>query len=196
MPVTGENAMDHATSRPARAGRRPLRVGAVEILRRAYFADGGQSASRYGIGFDRVLEHLWETRDGQRHRPLRRVRHVDDLIHAVACIDELGNAWTDLTECYERPLVRKCSFQLGQTSSIIAVRRLFTELQRHSASGRGASLPSLRAYRGSQPLRGWLADRLVAMQTRERMTRLSIVAPRKPLVGQWAIPFESAVGER
>jgi hypothetical protein len=134
-------------------------------LRRAYFGAGVASA-RYGVGFDRLVRHLDDL--GAASRPSSRVpRCVEDLLHAIACVDGSALAWMDLTERYERLLVRRSATQIGPTAAIVAVRRLFSELRRETGRGGTPGL-SLRSYRGDLPLRQWLADALVARLTRER----------------------------
>src|SRR5688500_17092199 len=81
---------------------------AVSQLRRAYFASGAEHAGRYGVEFARVVAHVWHARRAGRRTPLRRIRYIDDLVQAIACIDDSPQAWTDLAQRYERTLVRRC----------------------------------------------------------------------------------------
>ena len=81
---------------------------AVTKLRFAFFALASDAAVRYGVRFERVLHHLWEGRRFNRRFLVRSIMHMDELVHAVACVDNIGLAWADLAENYERALVRRC----------------------------------------------------------------------------------------
>ena len=176
----------HSTSSAARR-RYATPCRGFAQLRREYFAHAGVVANRYGITFDRVVAHLWHARRSHRHLPLRAVRHLDDVVHSAACIDQVSLAWSDMIEQYERPLVRRCRIQLDETASIIMVRRLFADLRRRSVEHDAPALPSLRCYRGVHPLRTWLTDRLVGMLARELLIggtlpgRSAVSVTRRPL---------------
>lgn len=155
--------MHCATLSRARQSRTSARRRtAICTLRRNFFAQAGESANRYHIGFERVLEHLWQARSFNRRLLLRSVTCVDDLVHAAACIDEIGLAWSDLSERYERALIRRCRGSQDEIQATIFVRRLFADLRRRTHSAATAYTPSLRCYGGMRPLRTWLADRLGA----------------------------------
>lgn len=137
----------------------PPTASAVLALRWAYFAHARESAGRYGIAFDRVLIHLWQARRLRRRVPLRAIANLDDLVHAVACVDEVGSAWADLVDRYEAGLIRSSRAVLRGPDAIVFVRRLLGDLRRRKTDSSGQELPSLRSYLGTRPLRRWLTDR-------------------------------------
>jgi hypothetical protein len=143
---------------PAVKLKRPL---AMVRLRQQFFCAGGDAAVRYGIGFDRIVKHLWNARRHQRRLSLRSIDNMHDLIHAIACIDDMDRAWADLAEQYEPALVRACRSQMGDIEALLQVRRLLAGLRERSCSGSGHD-PSLRWYTGSNTLRSWLGQRLLA----------------------------------
>jgi len=152
--------------RKARASSAPRR-SAVARLRLAFFAQAGEVANRYHVRFERVLEHLWQSRRTNRRLLLRSVGCVDDLVHAIACVDEVGLAWADLSERYERALIRRCRCSQDEIEATIFVRQLFADLRKRNREDCVAHHPSLRCYAGTRPLRSWLADRLSAARTRK-----------------------------
>ncbi len=131
-------------------------------LRRAYFAQAGDTAARYGVLFDDVFSHLRATRVNHTHATLPVVRHIDDLIHAVACVGDVDLAWWDLTEQYEPALVRACRQWLEATEAIVFVRRLFCALRRDDDD-----IQSLRGFDGTRTMRRWLGDRIVGRMNTE-----------------------------
>jgi hypothetical protein len=114
-------------------------------------------AQRYDMTFDRLVEHLWHARRSHGRPLLGCVSCVDDLIHAVACLDDNGLAWSDLPVRHERTLVRRCREGRDETETTVFVRRFVAELRRSCLGGRDSSL---LAYAGTRPLRNWLADQL------------------------------------
>ena len=136
-------------------------------LCRTYFAHAGDNALRYGVGFDEVLAHLYATRASRRRRPLPRVRYIDDLVHAVACVADVDLAWWDLTEQHERALMRVCRQWLEPTDAIVFVRRLMTTLRRDDGDSR-----SLRAFNGTRTMRQWLGDRIIDGMKQQHATEL------------------------
>lgn len=130
-------------------------------LRRAYFAQSGEFIVRYGVSFERVLEHLEEARTHHSRSSAPGIRNIDDLVHAVACVDGLDLAWWDLTEEYERALVRACGQLLEPADAIIFVRRLLADLRREVGG-----VLSLRTFDGSCSLRRWLGDRIMGRMNR------------------------------
>ena len=156
--------------RPSGAPRR-----AMSRLRIAYFAQAWDSGIRYGIGFDEVVAHLWNVRKRRGRLRLETVRHLDDLVHAIACTNGAGAAWSDLVDLYEGLLVRRCAQRVDEMDSILAVRRLFADLRRDAAT-------SLGVYCGDRPLRAWLADRVL-----DRVNRNHCV---------WFSPSPAAAGGR
>ena len=125
-------------------------------LRRAYFAHAAEIAVRYSVTVDRVLRHLECALAHHSSRSVPAVRHMDDLVHAAACVDGYDIAWRDLVDRYERPLVRACRQWLEATDAIVFVRRLLAELRRDEPTG----IRSLRSFDGSCTLRRWLGDRV------------------------------------
>lgn len=131
-------------------------------LRRAYFAQAADAASRYGVIYERILIHLWRARRRMARLPLRAIAHVEDLVQAIACVDDVALAWSDLIQQNELALVRVCQRRLGDADAIVCVRRLFAELRsqgRLPGLNGARSALSLESYVGVQPLRNWLADR-------------------------------------
>ncbi|MHC5008032.1 MAG: hypothetical protein ACYTGF_11805 [Planctomycetota bacterium] len=131
-------------------------------LRRAYFAQAGEIAMRYGVRFERVLDHLGELRGVQPQHSIPVVRYLDDLIHAVACVDGVDLAWRDLTDRHERALIRACRHWLDATDAIVFVRKLLAGLRRD----RELEVQKLRSFDGSCSLRRWLGDRIVGALNR------------------------------
>jgi hypothetical protein len=139
----------------------------IRSLRSAFFAQAGESAGRYGVRFERVLMHLWHGRQFNPRLLLRGVVYLDDLTHAVACLDENGLAWADLADRYERSLIRRCRASLDEIGSTMIVRKLFADLRRVSVEHvQMAHETSLAEYLGTRPLRRWLNDRLMAARSR------------------------------
>jgi hypothetical protein len=152
-----------AAAQTVARSRSEARLNGLSRLRCAYFSQAGESAGRYGVTFERMLVHLWRARQTNRHLVLRSISHVDDLVHAVACVDGTALAWIDLAERYERALVRRCDAS-QEVDAMILVRRLFAELLRRNCCTPSPSAPSLRCYAGDRPLKIWLAERLAAMR--------------------------------
>ena|SRR5687767_10259928 len=142
---------------------------AVARLRQLFFAQAGESAVRYRIPFDRVLTHLWHARRSARVLLLRSVVCMDDLVHVVACVDDIGLAWSDLADRYERPLVRRCRCHHDEIEATVLERRLLADLRRDQSCDFSAQ--SLGLYAGTRPLRNWLMDRLNAARARQRFMR-------------------------
>ncbi len=114
-------------------------------------------AARYAVEFDDVMDHLRTARAKHEHVTISAIRHIEDLVHVVACVSGSDLAWRDLIDRYERPLIRGCRQWLDTTDAIIFVRQLLNELQRDEMHG----LRSLRDYDGTCSLRRWLADRIL-----------------------------------
>ena len=139
--------------RGARHERRDVN-GALERLRFAYFAQAGESAGRYGIEFDEIVIHLWRHRCARGRLALNTVRHIDDLVHAIACLNRVGPAWSDLVERHEPVLVRRCVDRFGEMQAILLVRRMFAIIRQDDGE------TTLHTYIGDKPLRTWLAERV------------------------------------
>ena len=144
---------------------------AMARLRQQYFSAGGDAVVRYNIGFDRILRHLWRARRHQRRLAIRSIDHMHDLIHAIACVDDMDRAWADLAEQYEPALVRACRSQMGEIDALLQVRRLLASLRERSCAGGGAD-PSLHWYTGANTLRSWLGQRLLAGLSRGLSRRI------------------------
>lgn len=141
---------------PRRSRRRSAWSDATSQLRRAYFAHAGELAMRYGVTFDRVAQHVHRGWNREPALIVKGIRHAQDLVHAVACVDNVGLAWSDVADHHERMLIRACRDRLDETDAILVVRRLFVELRRTSTGGPEARGTSLRGYLGACSLRGWL----------------------------------------
>jgi hypothetical protein len=144
----------------------------VQRLRSTYFSQASEAAARYGVSFDRLVVHLWRARNLHRHFSLRNIAHIEDLVHAVACVDGSGLAWADLCERYERALVRRSRGSDAEIDTTIAVRRMLADLRRRTlqATDEHEILPSLRSYLGVQELRVWLAQRAAGAAVWSRAT--------------------------
>lgn len=126
-------------------------------LRRAYFAQAAELAMRYSVAIERLLEHIAHARTRHSRLDLNAVRYVEDLVHAVACIDNVEVAWRDLVDQHERALIRACRQWLDDTDAIVFVRRLLARVRANVEDGP----PTLRSFDGTTSLRRWLGDRLV-----------------------------------
>ena len=158
-----------AQQRIGRLKARCTRRHSIARLRSAFFAQAGESAARYGISFERVLLHLWEGRRVSGRFQLRHVAHLEDLVHAVACVDDRSLAWADLADQYERALIRSCRGMKDEIDATILIRRLLADLRRGTMIqdfGRGGSL---RGYLGTRTLRSWLTERLHALRSLHRL---------------------------
>lgn len=151
-------------------------------LRRAYFAEAGEIAIRYGVVFDRIQEHVYAAGLRERHLSMLPIRHIDDLAQAVACVEGVELAWSDLIEHHERALVRACREQSQTTDSIVFVRRFYAELRRRSRCDHDRRPPSLRSFVGARSLRRWLRDRM--LQSLERAADAARTRPRLRLIAE------------
>jgi hypothetical protein len=148
----------HRTSRPRTAEQVRTQNCAIPALRQRYFAQAGATASHLGVSFERVMQHLWDARRRQMVVPIRSIACLDDLVLAVACVDNSDRAWHELTELYEPWLVRRGRRVIGGPTAVLIVRQLIVELRR--AEPAEEVNQSLHDYLGVQPLREWLAGRL------------------------------------
>lgn len=133
----------------------------IDSLRRAYFAQAGEIAIRYGVLFDRIVDHVRGAEALQPRRMPYSIRYVEDLVHAAACVGGQDLAWRDLIEQHERALVRSCAEDYDPTQAIVLVRRFLAGLRRDSLAG-GCETWSLRRYEGTRSLRRWLRDGLAS----------------------------------
>ncbi|MCA9285061.1 MAG: hypothetical protein KDA22_07605 [Phycisphaerales bacterium] len=156
-----------------------------QLLRREFFSRAGAAAARYGVSPDRLVRHALRLRADTPFRAARLLSHLEDLTHAIACIDDCPLAWSDLVEMHELVLIHVCADRLGEAEGIVHVRRWMASLRRGTAATRGTAAsaavgadgadphcsdPSMHAYTAQRPLRHWLAERA--------MTHLP-VAPRR-----------------
>jgi len=161
-----------------RAAKRALpKERGISRIRRAFFATAAEVAARYGVDGDRVIVHLWELRQHNPRFRLSQVNCLDDLVHAIACVDESILAWAELNSLHERGLVRRCRLPNDEIASTMMIRRLFAELRRRHRLPSGPTCPSLRDYIGDRPLRNWLNDRLNALRARELQKARVLGAP-------------------
>ena len=107
----------NTTSTPGNEERSSCCPQTATELRRAYFAQAGETATRYGVRFERVLDHLDVLRLQHSQQSIPVVRYLEDLIHAVACLDDVDLAWRDLGERHERALSRACRQRMPSSSS-------------------------------------------------------------------------------
>lgn len=139
------------------------RSNTITRLRRCYFSLGGETAMRYGIGFEHLIEHLWNARRirGQirGHIRLRCIVHIEDLIHCVACREGISVAWGDLREQHERFLIRQCANRIEESDAIVFVRRYLKELQQGVQDPKRSGCV-LSEFIGDRPLRLWLGERI------------------------------------
>jgi hypothetical protein len=142
---------------------KPRRCGLVR-LRSAFFARAGDAATRYSVTFDQVLRHLWAARRTHPRLLLRMVTNIDDLVLAVGCLHNDGRAWSDLTEQYERSLVRRGRISPEDIETTVQARRFIASLRRDALAHQCA----LARYAGTRPLRTWLADVFAASRQRTR----------------------------
>ena len=139
----------------------------ISRIRRAFFASAAESAARYGVHCDRVIVHLWELRQRHPRFRLRQVTNIDDLVHAIACVDESNMAWAELNSFHERGLVSLCRIPSDEITSTIMIRRFFSALRRRHQTLSALNSPSIRDYAGDRPLRTWLNERLNAIRASE-----------------------------
>lgn len=158
------------------------------VIRREFFARAGVPAARYGIDPDAVVQYCSAHRPASPLSASRMIVHLEDLTHVVACLSGVGLAWSDLIEAHEPALLRIVRDRLDDQASLVAVRRWFMALRRHSRGGpvvrhvRGHGLatpdprPTIGGYPGIRPLRHWLAERLLA-----ELAGPTSLAPGRPL---------------
>ncbi len=149
---------------------------ATSKLRRAYFAHAGELAMRYGVTFDRVAQHVHRGWNREQALIVKGIRYAQDLVHAVAYVDNVGLAWSDVADHHERMLIRACRDRLDETDAILVVRRLFVELRHTSTGEPHARGMSLRGYLGTCSLRGWLCRCLA-----DAMTDAVAASPNPPV---------------
>ncbi|MHC4429692.1 MAG: hypothetical protein ACYS0D_13970 [Planctomycetota bacterium] len=174
-----------------RFNRVETRRGArIDSLRRAYFAQAAEIAIRYGVLFDRIVEHVRGAEALQPRRTPYSIRYVEDLVHAAACAGGQDLAWRDLIEQHERALVRSCTEEFDPTQAIVLVRRFLAGLQRDTLT-EGDDTWSIRRYEGTRSLRRWLRDGLASWAAK------AVDQPRLVLVGSSGPgPAQGPIGDR
>ncbi|HWB18941.1 MAG TPA: hypothetical protein VG711_01470 [Phycisphaerales bacterium] len=158
----GSCASSFSTHSLARTTYRSGRVGArrVSALRRAYFAQGFETATRFGIAFDELVVHLWNTREQAGPVDLLSCKHVADVIFAIACLKGSPSAWSLFFDRYERTLIRQATASYQESQATVIVRRMISELRFELPHITGGRPISLRSYTGRRSLRAWLGERL------------------------------------
>lgn len=134
-------------------------VNALTRLRRSFFALSAGGATRYSVTFENVIEHLWKTRRFHGRIPIKGVIFIEDLVHAVGCLNGSGAAWVDLIEHHERVLIRQCLSRIDESDAIVYVRRFFRELQQTQATVSADPL-TLQGFIGDRPVRVWLGEQI------------------------------------
>ena len=140
-----------------------------ESVRRAFFANGGELATRYGITLEHVLAHIEaaeefakERSDASRELHLSRIPHMlEDLVIATACCHGVTLAWKECQNMNAHLLTRACELRLDEIDAILFVRRFWEELEARSRGTLTSAGPRIQDYLGTRPLRTWLADRLL-----------------------------------
>ena len=153
----------YQSTEPIYEARYP-RTNALTQLRRAYFSRCSTYASRYHVSFEHILRHLWQARKSHSRIKLRRIGYLEDLVHAIGCINNISTAWSDLSEQNERMLVRQCLSHLKDSESIVFVRRYLTELRHNNPMGH-KSCPDLQGFIGDRPLHLWLYEQMIESLT-------------------------------
>ena len=110
------------------------------------------------------MRHLWQARTRQSRINLRRISYLEDLVHAIGCLQHISAAWSDLSEQNERLLVRQCQSHLEGSEPIVFVRRYLTELRQQNTMEKKCSL-ELQGFIGDRPLHLWLYERMIETLT-------------------------------
>ncbi|HMN95276.1 MAG TPA: hypothetical protein PKC43_03575 [Phycisphaerales bacterium] len=135
----------HRTTGPHRTQSRSANSALAAAIRRAYFAELGAAAARYQANPDRFLDFCLRRDPGTTLGTARLIGHLDDLLLAAACINDVAAAWADLLDRHERALAIAAGELLGRTPSgarscsgafagdgPLAARRWLIELRRIS----------------------------------------------------------------
>ena len=135
-----------------------------DVMRRRFFAEARETASRYGVAFDRVMQHMDDltadrsSSSSSSSPSLSSARHLADLSLVVACVDGTTDAWLDLALLHERGLTRRLASLIGEHDALVLTRRWLVDLRRRTNDGLAGGLGE---YHGEQSLRHWLGRRLV-----------------------------------
>ncbi len=165
--------------------QRRARTNHIPLLRKAFFANAGETAKRYHLSFDDLLLHLWQARCHGMHFSLGKVHHISDLVHAVACSHCIGLAWQDFSHRYESTLIRHCRNWMDEPAAIMFVRRLIRNLSHSGSDCSSLPLPHPQAYLGTQPLRRWLSDRVSGYLVLQRVWGEEKTVNQLRLAGSW-----------
>lgn len=172
------------------AGRsRQRRRRGIARLRSAYFAQAGAVAQRHAVEFEDILRHLWRARRLRGRIPLRSVRYVDDLAHAVACRTGDGAAWEALADRHESHLVRRAAERVGEVRAILIVRRAFAELRRDDGPD------GFAGYLGDRPLGTWLGRHVLDRLHRRQAGWCTPRNGAAPSGGHWSAQDPAAHGD-
>ncbi len=160
------------TGRPADA----LGAEATAFLRRAFFADAGDAATRYGVSIEDVLQHCADAFDVDlldtpvlRMAAAERIAgNLEDVLLAIGCIRRDPRAWHDLDDELRPMLARMCELRVDEIESMLqssrflrAVRHRTLELDPEDEGDDGT--PRLQEFTGLQPLRSFLGGPLFSM---------------------------------
>jgi hypothetical protein len=153
----------------------------AELLRRAYFARAGALGLRYHVDAERLIEHVQDAPTITPSLLGYVINQLDDVVHAIGCIDDIAVAWSDLAERHEPYLLRACRTRLDAPEAIVHVRRLLARVRASTIDPDRGESPSLRTYRGTQPLRAWLIDKTMrSLRRTRRRTHLRLTGPLEP----------------
>lgn len=166
-------ATDETSSAAERLG--PL----ADVVRRAYFGECAESASRFGVTLDEVFEHceaafdldLLDTPLLRRAASERIAAHLDDLILAIACIADDFQAWFEFESELQLSLARMCELRVGEIEASLQASRYLRDVRERTRRVHAVlddededdGTPTLHEYTGLQPLRSFLGGPLFAM---------------------------------
>ena len=108
------------------------RLGPVaDVVRRTYFGDCAELASRFGVSLEDVFDHcevafdldLLDTPLLRRAAADRIAAHLDDLILAIACIADDSQAWFEFESDLQLSLARMCELRVGEIEASLQAAR-------------------------------------------------------------------------
>jgi hypothetical protein len=153
-----------------------LGAEATSLLRRTFFSETFEIATRYGVTIEDVLDHCTEAFDlSLLDTPVLRMAaaeriagNLEDLLLAIACIRRDQRAWHDLDEELRPMLARMCELRVDEIESMLqasrflrAVRHRTLELDPECDGDDGT--PRLQEFTGLQPLRSFLGGPLFSL---------------------------------
>ena len=152
------------------------RLGPVaDVVRRTYFGDCAELASRFGVSLEDVFDHcevafdldLLDTPLLRRAAADRIAAHLDDLILAIACIADDSQAWFEFESDLQLSLARMCELRVGEIEASLQAARYLRSVRdrtrRLDPEFDDDGTPALQEYTGLQPLRSFLGGPLFAM---------------------------------